>query len=67
MTITEEIPTSSVENENSPRRREKSLRKNEMKLRKNEIEVQKSFFVPHWKIKDFHGGIHDFLREEGYE
>ena len=35
-----------------------------MKLRKNEIKVPKSFSVPHWKIKDFHGGIHDFLRKD---
>ena len=58
----EEFANSSVENENSLRRGEIKPRKNEMKLRKNEIEVRKSFSVSHWKIKDFHGGIHDFLR-----
>ena len=62
--ISEEIPNSLVENRNPLPRQETELRKNEMKLRKNEIISPKSFSVPHWKIKDHHGGIHDFFRRD---
>ncbi len=51
-------------NENSPRRTEIKVRKNAMKVRKNEIKSPKSFSVSHWKIKDFHEGIYDFLRRD---
>ena len=37
------------------------LRKNEMKLRKNEIKVPKNVSFPPWIIKDFHGGVAQFL------
>ena len=63
---TEEISNSLVENRNPLPRRETELRKNEMKLRKNEIISPKSFSVPHWKIKDHHGGIHDLLRRDWF-
>lgn len=53
----EEIPNSSVKNENSPQRRE-------MELRKNEIKVPMNFSVPHWIIKDLHRGISDFLHKD---
>ena len=32
-----------------------------MKLRKSEIKSPKSFSIPHWKVKDLHGGIHGSL------
>ncbi len=60
----EEIPNSSVKNENSSRRAEIKVRKNEMKLRKNEIKVPMNFPVPHWIIKDLHRGISDFLHKD---
>ena len=60
----EEIPNSSVKNENSPQRREMKLRKNEMELRKNEIKVPMNFSVPRWIIKDLHRGISDFLHKD---
>ena len=59
----EEIPNSSVKNENSSWRAEIKVRKNEMKLRKNEIKVPMNFPVPHWIIKDLHRGISDFLHK----
>ena len=52
----EESPDSSLENENSPRRRGKFLRKNQMIL-------PKYFFFPPWQIKNPSGGILGFPRE----
>ena len=37
-----------------------------MKVRKNEIKSPKSFSAPHWKIKDLHRGVHDFLRRDWF-
>ena len=60
----DEIPNSSVKNGNSPPKRELILRRNEMILRKIELTSPKNFPTPHWKIKDPHRGIFDFLHRD---
>ena len=57
----EESPDSSLENENSPRRRGKFLRKNQMKLRKNQTILTKYFFFLQWKIRNTSVEILGFL------
>ena len=53
----EEIEKLHGANEISPRRPEIKVQKNEMKVRKKDFEVPKNFPVPHWIIKNLHGGI----------
>ena len=60
----EESPDSSLENENSPRRRGKFLRKNQTILRKNQTISPKYFSFLRWKIRNSSGGILGFLRKK---
>ena len=59
VSLTEEIPDSSVQNKNSPRSREIKLPKTEMKLRKKGMKVRKSFFVPRWRFRNSSRGNGD--------
>ena len=66
VSLTEEIPDSSVQNKNSPRSREIKLPKTEMKLRKKGMKVRKkgmkvrkSFFVPRWRFRNSYRGNGD--------